>query len=194
MASLAGGLLKRSEQGLHTALQAMGEEAIYNAVKAVVLANHFANTRREESPDTAVVHRLGFRPNFTGDDKNMSMTLHVVRLGAEPVPAVNPERDQKRVLRVGSRMALSELKKAIFAFWLESCSGKSGNPRIAVMGARLVSKAIKGMAAAGVDVNKGRSMSNFICCPTMENEDDPNKPGERMSVVYLELEGIPRRE
>lgn len=192
IAALSGGVLRRSEQGLDTSLSAMGEEAIYNCVKAVVLANHFANSRRQEAPESAVVHRLGFVPTFTGDMKNQSMTLNILPLGAEPTRPVDPKFAQERILRVGPSMDLTTLKKAIFSFWFQSRSGKSGNPRIAVMGARLVSKAVKGIAAAGMDVHKSRSLPSFVCSTTMQRETDPSKPGEQMSVVYIELEGRPR--
>lgn len=191
---LAGGILLRCEQGLQTVLDSMGSKSIYNCIRALVLANRYAQRRREEAiaegkqPLVTTPLRVGFVPRFQGSKGHMWMRLQVVPISRERGTA-EPAQDALEPMKTSARTEIRSLSDAILNQWLQHCGGRTAGPVIAAMGRDCVSTSVKGAAMALKELQLRRSGARpFVCHPRMEQQPEPGKPGEQQTVTYIALE------
>jgi len=198
---LAGGILLRGEQRLSTHLECMGSKSVYNGVKALVLANYFANKARQER-DCPVV-RIGFVPSLgrAGENQWIRMTVLALGRGTEvsqqemtsgsiDVENRSPIANDGTTLKVSSNTEIIKLADSVFSNWMQRCAGSlGGDPRLGAMGSVSVSNAVKATAFALRTLNKRRGGGRpFMCIPSMEREPGPQ---EEQTVTYIRLEQRP---
>jgi len=198
---LAGGVLLRCEQRLETQLEPMGSRSVYNCVKALVLANRFAEEAREKrGSDEDTVARIGFVPSFARTEGLQWMRLQVIAVGVRPADAAVSRPDVSGLespnLKVGMNTDLQKLQNAILANWMQRCAGGRGDPVLSAMGEASVSRAVKGAAFALRELSKrGSGARPFVCFPAMEqvlrSEERQQTPGEKQTVTVLRLENRP---
>jgi len=198
--------LLRCEQRLDTVLEGMGNRSVYNCVKALALANLFAEKRAleggaaaasgTEEPQQRPVARIGFLPflaraGASGGDQLQWMQLKVVVLDARP-RATRPGSGDK-VMKVSGNTDLAALQSAVIANWGHQCAGSAGETWIAAMGAESTGRAVKGAAFALAGIKKRESnWLLFFCFPAMELVDGTDRnPGQPQTVTYLRLEPRP---
>lgn len=198
---LAGGILLRGEQRLSTHLECMGSKSVYNGVKALVLANYFADRARQERD--CPVARLGFVPSLGRSGTNQWIRLTVLALGKGTAPLQqeapngsngvehnSQNANDVTTLKVGANTEIIKLANSVLTNWMQRCAGSlSSDPRLGAMGNVSVSTAVKATAFALRELNKRRGGARpFMCIPSMERE-----PGqeEEQTVTYLRLEQRP---
>jgi len=179
---LARGMLSRCEDGLDTTLEAMGSRSIHNCVKAIMLANRFAQV--DAKPTTPA--RIGFVPRFYFDKDKLSMRLRVVPL---KYPRVDQEPDEGVALRVSARTELKRLEAAVLTRWVQCCAGGGASPVVAAMGAESVTVAVKGAAFAlrELGIRKGGARP-FLCWPWAQEVSGVEQEDGPRTVTYLGLE------
>lgn len=201
---LAGGLLMRCEQRHETVLEAVGNRSVYNSVKALVLANRFAQeARAQRGDDQVLVRRVGFIPSFARKEQLQWMRLRVVAVGDRPSDGARARSTGVDVsdleapsLKVGASTEFKSLQNAILANWMKRCEGASGEPVLMAMGEASVTRAVKGSAFALRELSKRRGGARpFVCFPDMEQvQQQPHESGaagEKQTVVVLRLETAP---
>mmetsp|Transcript_107541 Transcript_107541/g.213584 ORF Transcript_107541/g.213584 Transcript_107541/m.213584 type:complete len:271 (+) Transcript_107541:118-930(+) len=199
---LAGGILLRAEQRMYTHLECMGSKSVYNGVKALVLANYFANKARQER-DCAIM-RIGFVPSLgrSGKDQWVRLTVLAMGKGTASLQQQTPngsaglgESSQTAkdvaTLKVSSNTEIAKLANSVLTNWMQRCAGSLGSdPRLGAMGSVSVSTAVKATAFALRELNRRRGGARpFMCIPSMERE--PRRE-EEQTVTYLRLEQRPR--
>eukprot|EP00929_Paragymnodinium_shiwhaense_P114672 TRINITY_DN83142_c0_g1_i1.p1 TRINITY_DN83142_c0_g1~~TRINITY_DN83142_c0_g1_i1.p1 ORF type:complete len:283 (-),score=63.22 TRINITY_DN83142_c0_g1_i1:11-859(-) len=189
---LAGGLLKRCEQGLDTVLECMGSASISNGVKAVVRANRYAHEQLE-AEDTASERKaelpraVAFTPFFFARGENRGVRLTAVRL--DDKPELLNESAGCKLLRVGRKTDLDGLNKAIDLNWKKFCDGESQQVAIAAMGPEPVSLAVKAAAHALRETLQRRRPDTppFVCFPLVAELEVERKQERPVMVTYLIL-------
>jgi len=200
MNKLAGGIHLRCEQRLETHLEPMGNKAVYNCIKAIVLANRFAaEARQEEGKKQALVTRIGFIPSLARREELLWMRLTVVAFGSRSSASSPPKQERQPAgpegptLKVGANTDLEKLRQAIVANWMQRCAGSLGDPRVSAMGGASVAKAVKGSAFALREMARRKVGARpFLCFPTMELVRGTEEQGREMqTVTFLSLEPRP---
>eukprot|EP00930_Biecheleria_cincta_P007713 TRINITY_DN108973_c0_g1_i1.p1 TRINITY_DN108973_c0_g1~~TRINITY_DN108973_c0_g1_i1.p1 ORF type:complete len:262 (+),score=58.55 TRINITY_DN108973_c0_g1_i1:38-787(+) len=192
MNKLAGAVAMRCQNRQQTFLDAMGEKSIYNCVKALVVANKFAEYRRADTAFPEKVpwyDRVGFIPMLRKDGTNEWVSLRVVPL--EKPPETPPSSSESMKLKISANTPVLALQKAILNEWLQRCSGSKAEPRLATMGGKGVSSAVKSSALCLAELSKRKGAARlFLCYPEMVQEKLEGKD-ETVTMTYLRLEPRP---
>eukprot|EP00933_Yihiella_yeosuensis_P073977 TRINITY_DN82788_c0_g1_i1.p1 TRINITY_DN82788_c0_g1~~TRINITY_DN82788_c0_g1_i1.p1 ORF type:complete len:258 (-),score=47.82 TRINITY_DN82788_c0_g1_i1:438-1211(-) len=195
---LAGGISLRCEQRLHTVLEAMGDQSIYNSIKALVLVNRFAAKRRVESDTDPNVkapwfQSVGFVPLF-GRSKNgreQWMRLTVVGLPEQQGLRASETPLESSLLKVSSKTPTSALQNSILNEWLQRCAGRTSEPVLAAMGPASVTTAVKGAAFCLLELRRRKGASIPFCChPDIRQETQSD--GRTITLTYISLEPQPQ--
>jgi len=192
---LAGGILRRCEQGLDTDLEPMGSRSVANAVKALAVAGRYAQERREQSDaqDGGPFLRIAFAPvlRYKGDQRWVQMTV---------VPLENQDTGSQALvtsnaLKVGKNTDLQSLTKAIVATWmrrvLSGGTGVVGTPLIGAMGPDSISTAVKASAFALRDIARLREGTQLFLLRPFFFELEIRQAQTRQVIMYLALEPRP---
>merc|ERR1719346_633055 len=138
----------------------MGSKSVYNAIKALVLANDYANRAREERD--CQVARLGFVPSLgrSGQDQWIRLTVLALGKGSASVHQETPSGSSSvehnsrttndvTTLKVSSNTDMIKLASSVLTNWMQRCAGSlGGDPRLGAMGSVSVSTAVKATAFA----------------------------------------------
>lgn len=195
LAKLAGGILMRAEQSLETELEAAGSRSVYNAVRALVLANRFCDRRRAEAaaegrqPSPATPMRFAFIPKFGRRGENLWMRLLVVPMANPPLR--RPEGSEA-AMRVSQKTDLNALRSAVFNQWMQHCLGRQSQPLLACMGAESAALSVKASAFAARELGRRKGGERpFLLSPSMAQVPSTAQQSEPQTVLYFSVESQP---
>merc|ERR1719168_26415 len=107
----------------------MGSKSVYNCIRALVMANRYAEKRHADAAEAGeqvkkgTPIRIGFVPTFGRNKSNQWMRLQVVPLGARPTPG--PPEKAVKPMRTSTRTEIKRLGDAILNQWLQCCGGRT---------------------------------------------------------------------
>eukprot|EP00927_Polykrikos_kofoidii_P067422 TRINITY_DN62912_c0_g1_i1.p1 TRINITY_DN62912_c0_g1~~TRINITY_DN62912_c0_g1_i1.p1 ORF type:complete len:321 (+),score=32.60 TRINITY_DN62912_c0_g1_i1:159-1121(+) len=205
---IAGGIARRlcEEPGLRTVLEAMGNQSISNAIKAIVLANAFVAQKHADAASSPkpLLHmppqRLGFVPSFgkSGDQEWLRLTIVPLQPLLRPDslgPDAGVEDGRVTTLKIGAKTDRRRLSDAVVASWMKYCAS-GPDVVLAAMGPSSVSLAVKASTFALKELTRKpksdqRPRKPFLCYPVMVEVQETDRLKEPQMITQLKLEGLP---